>query len=141
MKHGSTSSYRSRSRPALTALSTTLENEAIATVENEATQTDWMGDLCGGLGSDPAAGGGRCSAAPGRAGPGYWPVDGRAGGGLGRATEVRAAGRAVVVHAVRAGGAAAADQDAGDAGDGDRRAGRLVRVDHLVPRARPPVAT
>jgi len=24
-------------------MSTTLENEAIATVENEATQTDWMG--------------------------------------------------------------------------------------------------
>jgi len=36
-------------------LSTTLENEAIATVENEATQTDWMGDLCRGLGFDPAA--------------------------------------------------------------------------------------
>lgn len=51
-------------------LSTTLENEAIATVENEATQTDWMGDLCGGLGSDPAACGGRCFAASGRAGPG-----------------------------------------------------------------------
>ena len=39
-------------------LSTTLENEAneneaIATVENEATQTDWMGDLSGGLGIDP----------------------------------------------------------------------------------------
>lgn len=30
-------------------LSTTLENEAIVTVENEATQTDWMGDLYGGL--------------------------------------------------------------------------------------------
>lgn len=25
-------------------------------VENEATQTDWSGDLCGGLGFDPAAG-------------------------------------------------------------------------------------
>ncbi|MBB2988534.1 hypothetical protein FHW14_003731, partial [Terracoccus luteus] len=32
-------------------VSTTLENEAIATVENEATQTDWMGDLSGRLGS------------------------------------------------------------------------------------------
>ncbi|MGO4360967.1 hypothetical protein, partial [Terrabacter sp. RAF57] len=49
-------------------LSTTLENEAIATVENEATQTDWLGDLSGGLGSDPAAGRGRCSAAPGSEG-------------------------------------------------------------------------
>ena len=36
----------------LCALSTTLENEAIATVENEATQTDWVGDLSGGLGSE-----------------------------------------------------------------------------------------
>src|SRR4051794_4782126 len=69
-------------------LSTTLENEAIATVENEATQTDWMGDLCGGLGSDSAAGGGRCSAAPGRTRPRHWPVDGGAGGGLGWTAEV-----------------------------------------------------
>src|SRR5665213_740864 len=30
-------------------LSTTLENEAIATLENEATQTDWMGDHFGRL--------------------------------------------------------------------------------------------
>ncbi|MGO4663834.1 hypothetical protein AB4Z14_18400, partial [Terrabacter sp. 2TAF16] len=49
-------------------VSTTLENEAIATVENEATQTDWMGDLSGGLGSDPATGCGWCSAASGRTG-------------------------------------------------------------------------
>ena len=55
----------------LRLLSTTVENEAIATVENEATQTDWMGDLSGGLGFDPAAGCGRCSAAAGRAGSGY----------------------------------------------------------------------
>jgi DNA-binding GntR family transcriptional regulator len=41
-RHGSNEEVR--------PLSTTLENEAIATVENEATQTDWMGDLCGGLG-------------------------------------------------------------------------------------------
>jgi len=33
-------------------VSTAFENEAIATVENEATQTDWMGDLGGGLGVD-----------------------------------------------------------------------------------------
>ena len=51
-------------------MSTTLENEAIATVENEATQTDWMGDLGGGLGVGPAAGGGWCSAASGCAGLG-----------------------------------------------------------------------
>ena len=55
----------------LRLLSTTVENEAIATVENEATQTDWMGDLSGGLGFDPAAGCGRCSAAAGRSGSGY----------------------------------------------------------------------
>ncbi len=36
-------------------VSTTLENEAIATVENEATQTDWRGDLSGRLGIDPQA--------------------------------------------------------------------------------------
>jgi len=33
-------------------MSTAFENEAIATVENEATQTDWMGDFGGGLGVD-----------------------------------------------------------------------------------------
>ena len=49
-------------------LSTTLEHEAIATVENETTQTDWMGDLSGGLGVGTAAGRGRHSAASGRAG-------------------------------------------------------------------------
>ena len=48
-------------------LSTTLENEAIATVENEATPTDWLGDLGGGLGTDPEAGGRRCPAAAGGA--------------------------------------------------------------------------
>ncbi|UUZ59541.1 helix-turn-helix domain-containing protein [Nocardioides sp. B-3] len=40
----------------------------------------------------------------------------------------------------RTGGAAVAGQDAGHAGDGDRRAGRLDRVDHVVPRPRPAVA-
>ena len=69
-------------------VSTTLEKEAIATVENEATQTDWMGDLSGGLGFDSAAGRGRCSAASGREGSGCWEVDGRAGVGLGSAAEV-----------------------------------------------------
>jgi hypothetical protein len=114
-------------------LSTTLENEAIATVENEATQTDWMGDLCGGLGSDSAAGGGRCSAASGCTRPGHRTVNRRAGAGVGPATEVRAAGGVDVVHAVRAGGAAAVEGHSGYAGDGDCRAGRLDRVDHLVP--------
>ena len=85
-------------------LSTTLENEAIATVEIEATQTDWVGDLCGGLGSDSAAGCGRCAAAAGRAGSGGWAVDGVAGAGLGSATEVRAAGGGDVVRAVGAAG-------------------------------------
>jgi len=37
-------------------VSAPLENEAIAPLENEAAQTDWLGDLSGGLGSDPAAG-------------------------------------------------------------------------------------
>ncbi len=50
--------------------STTLENEAIVTGENEAAQTDWMGDLGGGLGLDSAAGRGWCSAAAGRTGSG-----------------------------------------------------------------------
>jgi hypothetical protein len=44
-------------------LLSTLEDEAIATVENEATQADWMGDLSGGLGVDQAARCGRGSAA------------------------------------------------------------------------------
>ena len=83
-------------------MSTTLENEAVATVENEATQTDWMGDLGGGLGSGPAAGRGRCAAASGRAGSWHRTVDGRAGVGLGQAAEVPAAGGAHVVYAVRA---------------------------------------
>ena len=78
-------------------MSTTLENEAIATVENEATQTDWMGDLCGGLGSNPAAGGGRCSAASGRSRLGYRAGDGGAGAGVGPAAEVRAAGSSVPI--------------------------------------------
>jgi hypothetical protein len=46
-------------------MSATLENEAMATVENEATQTDWMGDLGGGLGVDQAACRGWGSAAAG----------------------------------------------------------------------------
>jgi hypothetical protein len=58
-------------------VSATLENEAIATVENEATQTDWMGDLGGGLGVDQAARRGRGSAAAGRAAAGDRAVDGR----------------------------------------------------------------
>ena len=114
------------------SLSTTLENEAIATVENEATQTDWMGDLSGGLGFDPAAGCGRCSAAAGRTGSGDRQGHGRAGARLGPATEVRAAGRADCVHPVRVVGEATAREDTGYAGDGDRRAGRLDRVDHVV---------
>lgn len=34
-------------------MSATFENEIIATVENEGTQTDWVGDLSGGLGAHP----------------------------------------------------------------------------------------
>ena len=53
-------------------------------VENEATQRDWMGDLSGGLGFDPAVRCGRCSAAAGRTGwvsvgrrsSGRWPRTG-----------------------------------------------------------------
>ncbi len=51
-------------------VSMTLENGAIATVENEATQADWMGDLSGGLGIDPQARRGWGSAAAGCAGSG-----------------------------------------------------------------------
>jgi pimeloyl-ACP methyl ester carboxylesterase len=57
-------------------VSATLESEAIATLECEATQTDWMGDLSGGLGVDPPACGGRGSAASGRAGLGDRSIDG-----------------------------------------------------------------
>jgi hypothetical protein len=53
------------SRSLAVGVSTTFENEAIATVEFEATRTEWMGDLSGGLGVDPAAGRGGCSAAAG----------------------------------------------------------------------------
>ena len=67
---------RRPARPARSAvLSTTLENEAIATLENEATQTDWMGDLGGGLGVDPAAGRGWGAAAAGRSA--IWGSGGR----------------------------------------------------------------
>lgn len=34
----------------------TFENEAMTTVENGATQIDWLSDLIGGLGFDAAAG-------------------------------------------------------------------------------------
>ena len=37
----------------LTLLSTTLENDALAMLENEATETDWMVDLGAGLGFGP----------------------------------------------------------------------------------------
>ena len=90
------------------------------TLENEATQTDWMGDLRGGLGFDPAACCGRCSAAAGRTGSGYRQVNGRAGVDLGPAAEVRASCGADGVHAVRAVGATAPVHDAGHAGHGDR---------------------
>lgn len=68
-------------------LSATVENEAIATVENEATQTDWMGDLGGGLGVDLAACRGRCSAAASRKAVGDRVDDGRSGVGFGSAAE------------------------------------------------------
>ncbi len=87
-------------------------------------------------GSDPAAGGGRCSGASGRAGVGYRAV----GGGVGRASEVRAAGGADVLRAIRTCGATTACRDAGHASHGARGAGGVERVDHLVPRERPPVA-
>src|SRR3954453_5539225 len=100
-------------------MSATLENEAIATVENEATQTDWMGDLGGGLGVDQAACRGRCSAAAGREAVGDRAGDGRWGGGLGSAAEVRAAAGSDVVHAVRGQGSGVVVRHSGDAGDGD----------------------
>jgi len=57
-------------------LSAPVENSAIVQVENETTQTDWLGDLCGGLGADQAAGCGWGSAAAGRTAAGYWQVNG-----------------------------------------------------------------
>jgi hypothetical protein len=68
-------------------VSAPLENEAIGPAENEATQTDWLGDLSGGLGADPAAGGGRGSAAAGGQAAGYRQVYGSPGAGVGRAAE------------------------------------------------------
>src|SRR5215217_7781926 len=59
---------RSAHRANIRRVSTTLENEAVGTLENEATQTDWLGDLSGGLGVGPPVGGGWGSAASGRAG-------------------------------------------------------------------------
>jgi hypothetical protein len=73
---GALSAKQIKARDIISPLSTTLENEAIATVENEATQTDWMGDLGGGLGVDQAACRGRGSAAAGRAAVGDRSVDG-----------------------------------------------------------------
>ncbi len=69
-------------------MSATLENEAVATVENEATQADWLGDLSGRLGIDQAACRGRGSAASGCSGFGHWAGDGGPGGGVGSAAEV-----------------------------------------------------
>src|SRR3954451_22088290 len=102
-------------------MSTTLGSEAISTVENEATQTDWMGDLSGGLGSDPAAGRGRCAAASGRAGPRCGAVGVEPGVALGASPEDRAPAGRDGVLAVRAARAAAAHRASGYAGHGDRR--------------------
>jgi transcriptional regulator with XRE-family HTH domain len=69
-------------------VSAPVENEAIVPLENEATQTDWLGDLSGGLGADPAAGRGRGAAAAGRTSARYRQVNGGAGGRVGGAAEV-----------------------------------------------------
>src|SRR5829696_2043982 len=115
-------------------LSTTLENEAVGTLENEATQTDWLGDLSRGLGVGPPVGGGWGSAASGRAGSRDRQVDGRAGAGFGSAAQIRTGTGADVVHPVRAAGAGDPGGASGYAGHGDRRTGRLDRVGHVVPR-------
>ena len=62
---------------AMARLSATLESDALATGENEATQTDWVGDLSGRLGVDSAARRGWGAAAAGREAVGYRAVDGR----------------------------------------------------------------
>ena len=72
----------------LPILSATVEDEAIATGENEATQTDWVGDLGGRLGVDQAACRGRSSAPAGRAATGDRSIDGRESVGIGRAAQV-----------------------------------------------------
>ena len=59
--------------------------------------------------------------------------DGGQGGGVVGATEIRADTGGDVVRAVRGAGAGVAGGASGDAGDGARRAGGLVGVDHVVP--------
>src|SRR4029453_16556982 len=122
-------------------MSTTLENEAVATLENEATQTDWLGDLSGGLGVGPPAGGGWGSAGSGRAGSWERQVNGRGGAGFGSAAEIRTGAGVDIVHAVRAAGAGDPGRAFRHAGHGDRRTGRLVRVDDVVPRQPAPAAS
>ncbi len=81
-------------RTCIWQVSVALEDETVATVENEASRADWMGDLCGGSDFDLAAGRRWCSGATGCAGRGYWAGNGGAGGCVGGATEVPASGRA-----------------------------------------------
>ena len=69
-------------------LSTTFDNRAIAALESEATQADWMGDHFGRLGVDQEACRGRPSAAAGREGFGDREVDGREGGRVDESAEV-----------------------------------------------------
>ena len=71
-----------------TLLSTTFENGAVATLENEATQTDWMGDYFGRLGVDQEACRGRGAAAAGCERFGCGEVDGREGGHVHEPAEV-----------------------------------------------------
>lgn len=124
-------------------VSTTLENEAMTTREDEATQTDGMGDLSIGLASDSAAGRGPCSAASGRTGSKDRQVNGREGVGLGPATEVRAGGAAVPTAftlfepLVRQLLITAPDMPATVTAERVRWTG----ADHLVPRQDPPAAT
>ena len=69
-------------------MSTTFEDEAIATFADEATQADWMGDHVGRLGVDQEACRGRRPAAAGREKFGCWEVDGREGGHVHEPAEV-----------------------------------------------------
>ena len=99
----------------------TLENEAIATVEDGAAQTDWIGDLGGGLGVDQAAP--HRDRVQRRQDTQQLGGDGRDGGGVtDRPPKYERQGCADGVHAVggqRCGWSLC--RASGDAVDGDRR--------------------
>jgi hypothetical protein len=109
---------------------TLLGNEAIVPGENEASQTDWLGDLCGGLGPDPAAGGGGSSTAAGRSSAGYRQIYGGRARWLRMCRRRMSAGRRRRVFTVRAlcSDAGGVPGDAGGEGCSRVSAWRLIPV-------------